>query len=73
MLALNIFKLIGDLFTNVLFLPYNWLRLTVAKADAGWWTSNGVNFLFVLVLIVLLGYWMKESLKFKREGTEDRA
>lgn len=71
-MALNIFRLIGDLF-ETLFIPFKWLRLTLAKSDLGWWTSNGVNFFFVLVLIVLLGYWIKESLKFKKEGTEDRA
>ncbi|WP_233188666.1 hypothetical protein [Tenacibaculum sp. SG-28] len=25
------------------------------------------------MLIVLLGYWMKESARFIKEGTEDRA
>lgn len=73
MLGLNIFRLIGDLFTNVLFVPFDWLRLTVAKLDAGWWISNAANWFFLLILLVLLGYWMKEALKFKKEGTEDRA
>ncbi len=72
MLGLNIFRLIGDLF-QILFIPFKWLRLTVAKGTAGWWTSNTINWLFLLVLLVLLGYWMSQSLKFKREGTEDRA
>ncbi len=72
MLGLNIFRLIGDLF-EVLFIPFKWLRLTVAKADIGWWTSNGLNWFFLLVLIVLLGYWMKESARFIKEGTEDKA
>lgn len=72
MLALNIFKFIGNLFTNVLFVPYNWFRLTVAKSNAGWWTSNTVNWIFVLILFILLGYWIGQALKFKKEGTEDR-
>ncbi|WP_255402312.1 hypothetical protein [Tenacibaculum sp. SG-28] len=32
MLALNIFRVIGDIF-EVLFTPFKWLRLVVAKAD----------------------------------------
>ncbi|WP_435261110.1 DUF6341 family protein [Tenacibaculum sp. nBUS_03] len=72
MLGLNIFRLIGDFFEFILT-PFKWLRLEVAKADAGWWTSNLINWVFLLVLIVLLAYWMKESLRFKREGIEDKA
>lgn len=73
MLGLNIFKIISDLFTEVLFLPFKWLRLTVANANYGWWTSNAVNWFFLLILIVVLSYWVGQALKFKREGTEDIA
>ncbi|MEO9571802.1 MAG: hypothetical protein ABJH82_11310 [Polaribacter sp.] len=73
MIASNIFRWIGSLFTDLLFLPFNWLRTSVAHADLGWWVSNAVNWGFLVVLLLLLGYWMNQSLKFKREGTEDRA
>lgn len=73
MIAGNIFRLIGDLFTNVLFLPFEWIRLTLAKGDAGWWVSNAPNFFFLGILLVLFAYWMKESKRFIDEGTEDRA
>ncbi|PQJ68634.1 MULTISPECIES: DUF6341 family protein [Polaribacter] len=73
MIASNIFRLIGSLFTDFLFLPFNWLRTSVAQADLGWWISNAVNWGFLVVLLCLLAYWMKESLKFQREGTEDKA
>jgi hypothetical protein len=33
MIAFNIFKWIGELFTEVLFSPFEWLRLTIATAD----------------------------------------
>lgn len=72
MLALNIFRLIGDLF-GLILTPFKWLRLELAKTDGGWWTSNLINWLFLVILIILLGYWMAQSLKFKREGTEDKA
>ena len=73
MLAFNIFKWIGDLFTDVLFLPFNSLRLGISYQPGGWWTSNAVNWGFLVILIVLLWYWMKESRRFIKEGTEDRA
>ncbi|WP_405610968.1 DUF6341 family protein [Polaribacter sp. Asnod1-A03] len=69
----NIFRWIGSLFTDFLFVPFKWLRLDVAQSDLGWWISNAVNWGFLVVLLLLLTYWMSESLKFKREGTEDRA
>ncbi len=73
MIAFNIFKWIGELFTEVLFSPFEWLRLTIATAEKGWWISNAVNWGFLVVLLVLLAYWMKESRKFVKEGTEDIA
>ncbi len=66
MIANNIFKAIGDFFTDVLFPPLHGL-----KGLGDWWVSNIINFGFVIVFLVLLGYWMKESLRFKKEGTED--
>ena len=73
MIASNIFRWIGRLFTDLLFIPFNKLRLDIATADLGWWISNAVNWIFMLVLLVLFAYWMKESKKFLREGTEDKA
>jgi hypothetical protein len=73
MIDLNIFIWIGDLFGNYLFAPFNMLRLDVATQSGGWWTSNAVNWLFLFVLIALLSYWMKESRRFVKEGTEDRS
>lgn len=72
MLGLNIFRAIGDLF-EILFIPFKWLRLTVAKSAGGWWTSNAINWIFVVILIALLSYWISQAMKFKREGTEDIA
>ena len=73
MIASNIFRWIGSLFTDFLFLPFDWLRLQIATADLGWWISNAVNWGFLLVLLVLFAYWMKESKRFLDEGREDRA
>ena len=69
MIASNIFRWIGSLFTDFLFLPFNWFR----NGDFNWWSANTINWLFLVVLLVLFAYWMGQSRKFKREGTEDRA
>ena len=69
MIASNIFRWIGSLFTDLLFIPFDALR----KGDLNWWSANIVNWIFLAVLLVLFWYWMKESAKFLREGTEDRA
>ena len=69
MIASNIFRWIGSLFTDLLFIPFNWFR----KGDFNWWSANTVNWFFMLVLLVLFAYWMSQCFKFKREGTEDKA
>ena len=68
MIASNIFRLIGDFFTWA-FGPFEALRLN----GLNWWMSNVVNWVFLAVLLVLFWYWMKESRRFLKEGTEDRA
>ena len=68
MIASNIFRLIGDFFIWA-FSPFEALRLD----SSNWWTANTVNWIFMLILLVLFGYWMKESLRFKKEGIEDSA
>ena len=73
MIAGNIFKWIGSLFTEVLFLPFEFLRLSIATQDLGWWISNLINWGFLLILLMLFAYWMQESKRFIEEGTEDRA
>ena len=35
MIAGNIFKWIGSLFTDLLFLPFNWIRTSIATQDLG--------------------------------------
>lgn len=71
-MGLNIFRLIGDFF-EWLFIPFQKLRLDTALAKDGWWYSNAVNWVFVLILVVLLSYWIGQTIKFKRQGKEDEA
>jgi hypothetical protein len=67
MIALNIFRIIGDIFTNYLFEPFKAVRLS----DLSWFAQNSINWIFILIGFVLFGYWMKESASFKKNNTED--
>ena len=67
MIALNIFKIIGDFFTNYLFVPFKEVRL----GDFSWFAQNSINWIFILIGFVLFGYWMKESASFKKNNSED--
>ncbi|MDA8595547.1 MAG: DUF6341 family protein [Flavobacteriaceae bacterium] len=69
MTALNIFTAIGDFFTNVLFVPFNEIRL----GGMGWLGQNFINWIFIAIGFVLFAYWMKESASFKKNNTEDLA
>lgn len=65
MIANSFFRALGDLFTNVLFYPYQALRFT-----DGWWASNAFNWILFSITSVLFIYWLGQLQKFKREGTE---
>ena len=54
MIANNIFRWIGSLFTDLLFVPFNVLRKNIATADFGWWVSNVINWGFLFILLLLL-------------------
>jgi len=69
MIANNIFRWIGDFFTWTYSFTFDLLRLN----DLSWWASNAINWIFLVILLVLFAYWMKESLRFKSQGKEDKA
>lgn len=65
MIANNIFKAIGDFFTNVLFVPYDGLR-----AMDNWWLQSSISWVFILIAFIALFYWIGEIRKFKKSGNE---
>ena len=65
MIANNLFRLIADFCTNVLFAPYDAFR----NID-GWWSSNGINAIFISTGAILFIYWLTQLQKFKKAGTE---
>lgn len=64
MIANNIFKAIGDFFTNVLFIPYNEIRFM-----DNWWIQNTVNWVFIAITFVAFFYWLGELKKYKKAGS----
>ena len=65
MIASNIFKALGDFFTNVLFAPYHAIR----NMD-NWWIQNSVSWLFIICALVAFFYWMGELKKYKKAGNQ---
>lgn len=65
MIANNIFRAIGDFFTNVAFVPLDWIR----ESD-NWWVQNSISWIFVIITSVAFVYWMGQLKKFKNEGAE---
>lgn len=63
MIANNFFSALGDFFTNVIFVPYDKLRFT-----DGWWSSNIINALLVIIGFIAFIYWMGLMKKHGKEA-----
>jgi hypothetical protein len=62
------FEGIEDLFVNGLFWPYDFFRFI-----SNWWTSNAVNWIFVILGATALIYWLIQLKKFDDSGEEDKS
>ena len=65
MIANNIFKALGDFFTNVLFAPYHAIRFM-----DNWWLQNAFHWLLILVTFGFFFYWLGQLRKYKKAGNE---
>lgn len=65
MIANNIFKAIGDFFTNFAFKPLDWIRFM-----DNWWLENTLSWILAIITFGAFIYWMGQLKKFKNEGTE---
>ncbi|MGB5263780.1 MAG: hypothetical protein WBN28_09290 [Lutimonas sp.] len=65
MIPTNIFRLIGEFCTNVLFKPYDLFR-----SIEGWWPSNAVNFVLISIISILFIYWLGQLQRFRKAGIE---
>lgn len=62
------FEGVADLFVNHLFWPYDFFRFMES-----WWTSNLVNWVFVIIGMVAMAYWLNQLKIFNDRGEEDKS
>lgn len=64
----SFFEGIEDLFVNVLFAPFDFLRFVES-----WALSNVLNWIFMLIGSVAFVYWMLQLKKYNDNGEEDKS
>jgi hypothetical protein len=64
------FNALGDLFTNVLFVPFSFLG--EIELD-NWWMANAMTWVFIFIGLGAFAYWMRELKKFSQSGEEDKS
>tara|TARA_B100000963_G_scaffold72696_2_gene60782 strand:+ start:487 stop:717 length:231 start_codon:yes stop_codon:yes gene_type:complete len=62
----DLFAAIEFLFVEVLFIPFDFIRLEIST----WFFQNAINFSFILVISSALIYWTLQLLKFDKSGDE---
>jgi len=64
------FEGIGYFFEEILMMPFSALAELERE---NWWLANTVSWLCILILIVALGYWIKQLRIFEANGEEDKS
>jgi hypothetical protein len=63
----ELFEAIEFLFVEILFFPFDFIRLDIAS----WIFQNAINFSFIFVISAALVYWTLELVKYdKKQGKE---
>lgn len=65
----ELFRLIEDLFVNVLFAPLDMLRALEVES---WTLANVMNWVFLLIGSVAMVYWIIQLKKFNDADEEDK-
>ena len=63
---IDLFKAIEFLFVEVLFAPFDFIRLEISN----WLLQNFINFGFIIVISSALIYWTLELIKYDKKGDE---
>ena len=61
------FKGIKYFFEQIAFAPYDYLRKMELSS---WWGANIATWIMLVVLFGFFFYWVKQLVKFSKEGTE---
>ena len=64
----DLFAAIEFLFVEVLFIPFDFIRLEISN----WLLQNAINFSIILVISGALVYWTTQLLKFDKSGEENK-
>lgn len=64
----DLFEAIEFLFVDVLFVPFDLIRLEIAN----WFIQNGINFIFIAVISAALVYWTLELIKYDKKGEKNK-
>ena len=64
----DLFAAIEFLFVEVLFIPFDFIRLEISN----WILQNAINFSLILVIGGALIYWTLQLLKFDKSGEENK-
>ena len=64
----DLFEAIEFLFVEILFIPFDFIRLDISS----WLIQNGINFIFMLVISAALLYWTLELIKYDKKGEEKK-
>jgi len=65
---IDIFEAIEFLFVEILFVPFDFIRLDISS----WLIQNIVNFSFMIVIASALTYWTLELVKYDKKGDEKK-
>jgi len=66
----DIFYSIQDLFINVLFAPYDALRVLELE---NWWSANMMSWIFIIIGMIAFIYWMRQLQQFNKNNEEDKS
>ena len=65
---IDLFEAIEFLFVELLFIPFDFIRLEISN----WMLQNIVNFIFIVVISSALIYWTLELIKYEKKGDEKK-
>ena len=64
----DLFEAIEFLFVEILFIPFDFIRLGISN----WIIQNALNFTFIIVISAALVYWTLELIKYDKKGDEKK-
>ena len=65
---IDLFEAIEFLFVEILFIPFDFIRLDISN----WFIQNGINFTLMIVISAALVYWTLELIKYDKRGDEKK-